>query len=248
MACSNQKPLRLKASGRTDRGLVRSQNEDDLYIDDDHRIYAVADGLGGLPEGSLASQLAVTSIRDYLEQDPQAEEIDYAALFNFINRRVQEEGARVSHEIGIGSTLTLAHIQGSTLNIAHVGDTGLLLFRDGNWIKLTVDHTMAQEMRDRLHPGENAYIPEYFSHTLTRCVGQAGILTPDVYTHDIAPGDRILLYSDGVTKVIQNDELRDLLKKATDPGAATEHIIRLGNERGGPDNITAIALFMDQDK
>lgn len=235
--------MHLLTYGQTDRGRQRSRNEDMLLVDDILRVYAVADGLGGLPRGALASNLAISSLEEYLRQ-AEPGELDYATMFNFINRRVHAEGKLVSEEIGIGTTLTVVKVIGAEISIGHVGDCTVYLFRGDVWTQLTTDHTMEQELRSRLAPGETAYIPEYFTHTLTRCIGQAESVETDVYRHPIGPGDRLLVCSDGVTKVATPAELHAMIRQADHPEIFIEELIRTGNDRGGPDNITGIAIFV----
>ncbi len=237
--------LRLHAFGQTDRGLVRRQNEDALLLDDQARLYAVADGLGGLPEGSVASTLATDSLKDFQQQHAWDAFPDFQAMFRYINERVVQRGLEINTELGIGTTLTAVHFLDDTLRIGHVGDTGVLLLRDRELQQLTRDHTMAQEMLDRLQPGDDPYIPEYYTHTLTRCIGQDGELQVDLETVVVQPGDRILLFTDGVTKTHEMDELGERLQKADSPEAFVRSIVEVANERGGPDNVTAIAIFLE---
>ncbi|MEM9227746.1 MAG: protein phosphatase 2C domain-containing protein [Verrucomicrobiota bacterium] len=138
----------MHSFGRSDRGLVRSENEDSFHIDEASAVFAVADGLGGLPEGSLASEVAVTELKNWLKQ-PIPAPIDYSHLFTQINDEVFKRGREISSELGIGTTLTVAHLQGKTLTAGHVGDTGLVIFKQDSWRQITQDHTMAQEMLDR---------------------------------------------------------------------------------------------------
>lgn len=243
MSMSESSLLRLRSFGLTDRGLVREQNEDAFFLDEAARLYAVADGLGGLPEGALASRIATDSMREYCERESWRDAPDFEAMFQFINTRVVEEGRNVHVELGIGTTLTAVHVAGETLRIGHVGDTGVLLLRGGELQQLTKDHTMAQEMLDRLGPEDDPYIPEYYSHTLTRCIGQEGELAVDAFSHSVAPGDRLLIFSDGVTKTHEEAELRQYLGQAPDPETFVRELIARANERGGPDNTTAIAIF-----
>lgn len=235
--------MHLLTYGQTDRGRQRSRNEDMFLVDDIQRVYAVADGLGGLPRGALASNLAISSLEEFLRRAPPGE-LDYPGLFNFINLRVYQEGRQVSVEMGIGTTLTVVKVLEGEIVVGHVGDCSLFRFRDNRWEQLTTDHTMEQELRSRLAPGENVYIPEYFTHTLTRCLGQGEEVEPDVYRHPIFKGDRFLLCSDGVTKTLTPAELHAQARAADHPEVLVEELIRIGNDRGGPDNITAIAVFV----
>lgn len=235
----------LRAFGQTDQGLMRSDNEDCLLVDHRRGIFAVADGLGGLPEGSMASEVAIKALADSLKQTPREATPDLPAIMERINRRVYEQGRIVASEMGIGTTLTLAHIQGRRLRIAHVGDSGLVVFNNRSWHQITRDHTMAQDMLDRLRPGEHAYIPEYFSHTLTRCIGQLASVESEFYEYELTEGDRILLFTDGVTKTMSLDEIHSDILHAAEPEPFVTRLIDIANDRGGPDNITAIAIFVE---
>ncbi len=238
--------MKLNSFGITDRGLVREKNEDALFLDRERQIFAVADGLGGLPRGAEASEMAIHLLSEIVNTHPADNGgIDFSAIYREINQRVHAEGRTGSAEIGMGTTLTTARVVGNALHIAHVGDSAIVRFRDRIYDQLTTDHTMEQEIRERLGPGEDAFIPDYFAHTLTRCIGQAEDLNADILQIEIEPGDRFLICSDGVTKVLRFPELARLAYEYEDPRRFVRDIITLGNNRGGPDNITAIALFFD---
>ena len=237
--------LSFRAYGQTDLGLMRERNEDAFLALPKQGFFAVADGLGGLPEGALASSLAIQCLQKWFEAPSRNGKADLRSLFNLANARVYDEGRVVSSEIGIGTTLTAFRIHRGQMDIAHVGDSGLYLFRKGEPArKLTTDHTMAEEMRARLAPGDNMYIPDYYNHTLTRCIGQAGEVDTDILAAAVKAGDRLLLYTDGVTKVFEEKEIAETAWEHDTPEELVEHIIKVGNERGGPDNITAVAIYL----
>lgn len=237
--------MQIKSYGQTDRGLIRETNEDAFWVDDRIRLYAVADGLGGLPRGAEASDLAIQLLRQMVQEAEIREENgDFSRIFREINERVYQQGRSDGAEIGMGTTLTSVRIMGSHMHIGHVGDTAIIRFRGNSADKITSDHTMEQEIRDRLQPGEDAFIPDYFAHTLTRCIGQADSLAADVLHLELVPGDRFLICSDGITKVLDISELSRLVQSASNPKSYIQSIIKLGNNRGGPDNLTAIALFV----
>lgn len=236
---------RFSTYGQSDIGLMREQNEDNFFIDDYRHVFAVADGLGGLPQGSLASEIAVKELSDYLNSVKTDKQLVLADVFKRINKSVFLKGRTVSEEMGIGTTLTVAQLENDALKIGHIGDSAIVLFREGSWKQLTRDHTMAQDMLDRLRPGEQAYIPDYYSHTLTKCIGQIAEVDADIFEHPVDPKDRILIFSDGVTKTMELDELHDRIFAADDPQTFVQEIIKTANERGGPDNVTAVAVFLD---
>lgn len=237
--------MKIRSFGQTDRGLVREKNEDAFICSEDRGVYAVADGLGGLPRGSEASELAIKLLAESIYAENTNGRLDLQTLYETINQRVFKEGQQYAGELGMGTTLTTAAITGANMMIGHVGDTAIFRFRDDQWDQLTIDHTMEQEIRDRLKPGEEAFIPDYFSHTLTRCIGQGKQIQTDVYHIEIEPGDRFLICSDGVTKTMQPEELARLINDCDTPEQFVNGVITLGNNRGGPDNITAIALFAE---
>jgi protein phosphatase len=234
----------FQAYAQTDRGLQRDRNEDAYLALPKHGFFAVADGLGGLPEGAVASMVAIEALQETITAPGRNGKIDFFELFNSINIRVHDEGRKISEDVGIGTTLTAVKLSKGHLEVGHVGDSGLMLFRPGQGGRqLTTDHTMAEEMRARLRPGDNMYIPDYYTHTLTRCIGQIGELEVDRFAVPVLAGDRLLLYTDGVTKVMEHDELTQQIWLDDNPEKFVERLIHLANQRGGPDNITAIAVY-----
>ena len=236
--------MNISSFGHSDKGKVRSCNEDMFLVDDSHCIYAVADGLGGLPGGKTASNLAIQYLEEAVSLQDFPDNMNYGELFDHINGKVHKEGLKIDREIGIGTTLTVLQFNSKDVIIGHVGDSAILLFRRNSWIQLTTDHTMEEEMRARLKPGEDAYIPEYFSHTLTRCIGQQGGLSTDVYKFTPRPGDRFLICSDGITKTMSEEEIHQESMATQTPKEMVMKLIEIANERGGPDNATCIAIFV----
>lgn len=237
----------LSSFGKTDVGLVRKHNEDHYLICDKCCVYAVADGLGGLPKGSLASELAIKELENILKEGLYStlEALPFDTIFARINDAIHQVGHTVDEHVGIGTTLTVAQCVGDKLYVGHVGDTEALVYRGEACFKLTKDHTMAQQILDGLKPGAAMpKIPPYFYHTLTRCLGPHATILTDMASFDLRKDDRILLISDGVSKVINEDELKKVSLKASEPKALCEQIIKIANTNGGPDNITAIAVFV----
>lgn len=237
--------IHIRSFGLTDQGLLRDDNEDALLVDDSHRIYAVADGLGGLPNGAVASGLAIEMLRDITAELAPESRVNFVELFERINRGVFVRGHDLSEHLGIGTTLTAVQLWNGHLRVGHVGDTGVIVFNVRSWRQLTHDHTMAQEMIDNLGPGEHAYIPEHYSHTLTRCIGQTDAVEVDVREESLEGGERILIFSDGVTKTHSMEELHEMILEASGPESFVRDVIATANQRGGPDNTTAIALFLE---
>lgn len=228
------------AFGATDKGLVREKNEDLFLIDLDHHLFAVADGLGGLPAGETASKLAIDSLASFSNQVP----IDFQNVFDRINKIVNQIGNTINTDFGIGTTLTAIQFHKNKLYAAHVGDSGLFHFTKNQWFQLTKDHTMAEEIKNNADPKNKGPIPEYYNHVLTQCLGKNDNLKPQIFEHILVPNDRFLLYSDGVTKAFSPDELHLLAYHSTTAEQFVKTIIKEANLRGGLDNVTAIAIFV----
>ncbi len=243
--------LKIKAYGKTDCGQARDKNEDAYWMGDAYHLYALADGLGGLPKGDIASQLALDTLASYMRQHSAALllsplGLDFKLLFATLNDAVYKKGQALGVPIGIGTTLSLVHIVNRSLHLAHVGDSGVYLLKHKVLQKLTHDHTLAQNILDGLRPGEPMPdIPDYFHHTLTRCLGHPEETKVDTLSLNLEGGERILLYTDGITKVFSEEDLAWRLHSFEGPEALVSSLIEEGNERGAPDNLTAIALFIE---
>ncbi len=238
--------MKISSFALTDVGKVRFVNEDAFLLDDDLHVYAVADGLGGLPEGALASSLAVRHLQETLRNQTSNGTHDYEQVFHFINQKVFEKGRKISDETGIGTTLTVVKLNDEEMTIGHVGDSSVFLFRADNCQQLTTDHTMEQEVIDRLGPGASIDTPAYYAHTLTRCIGQKDTIVTDILHHKLQAGDRILVCSDGISKTLSGDELLRELQAVATPEDFLRAVIQLvNNDHGGLDNSTGIAIFID---
>lgn len=237
--------MKISSFALTDVGKMRLENQDAFFIDDKLHLYAVADGLGGLPEGALASSLAVQHLQENFGNHSGNGIPDYKKLFYFINKKITDKGRKISEETGIGTTLTVVKLNGEEMAIGHVGDSSVFLFRADDCKQLTTDHTMEQEALKTLGPDEIASLPSYFAHTLTQCMGQKDNPIPEILNYNLETGDRILICSDGISKILVCDDLLQELKNTASPKDFMHGIVQLANARGGPDNATGIAIFID---
>jgi protein phosphatase len=238
--------MRIRTAALTDIGKVREENEDRFLLDDNLRLYAVADGIGGLAGGAEAAEEAVKQLSALSRALPAEGDWDYPAIIKAINVHVVSRGRTIDATFGIGTTLIVARLSNHSLQVAHVGDSGCFLHRDGALEKLTLDHTVENEMR-ALHGRAAAdHLSPRTRNALTRCVGQPKPPEVDFLTRSLKTGDRILLCSDGITRFIQERELAEIVGRATGPTEAMEEIIRLASERGGYDNATGVLVFVDE--
>lgn len=226
--------------GATNKGLVREYNEDAFLVNLKAKLFAVADGLGGLPAGEIASKLAIDSLNSIALENP----INFKDAFYNINKTINKTGNTINNEFGIGTTLTAIQFHDNKISCGHVGDSGLFLFTKTEWFKLTKDHTMAEDIKDNAgNLKDQLSIPDYYNHILTQCLGKNDNLEVQTFDYSFSSNNRFLLYSDGVTKAFQPSQLHDLAFQSRTAEDFVKTIIEQANDRGGVDNITAIAIF-----
>jgi protein phosphatase len=263
----------FEAAGKTDQGRVRKRNEDQFLIADltkslrvvqssmpsahpggivgvTGHLLAVADGMGGLAGGEIASGLTVETLAWFVArtmpwffrfQDGREPELE-AELVSAVEacRQAVAEAAAGTRFEEMGTTLTLAHVLWPRAYIVHLGDSRCYLHRDGHLKQLTRDHTIAQRAMDEgLITGEEAR-GTALGHTLWNCIGGGAVLSPDVYRATLQPGDELLLCTDGLTRKLTDARIAELLESAETPGAAVEGLVGAANAAGGEDNITVI--------
>ncbi|MDP0500934.1 MAG: serine/threonine-protein phosphatase [Verrucomicrobiota bacterium JB022] len=235
--------MKLTSFGISDIGHVRAQNEDRILLKDDLQVYAVADGLGGLPGGSLAAEMTVRNLEDWAREHLVGDKIEFPEIFERINEVVYAEGQRLHPNVGIGSTLTSIRLLGNTLHCGHVGDSAVYLIRRGYLSQLTEEHTLAAELQARMgkHWDE---IPDYFFHTLTRCIGQKDAVEVFTCEEVLQKGDRILLSTDGLTKVLTHKQILNSIEAHLSPEAAGRSLIEDALEAGAPDNVSLVLLYV----
>jgi serine/threonine protein phosphatase PrpC len=221
------------------------------------QLFLVADGMGGHQAGEQASSLAVLSIErfalDTLKwffhlEGPEEQNVlaEFQTALHQADQALFHEAARRPEWRGMGTTLTMAYRLDSDLFVIHVGDSRCYLHRDGRLTCLTRDHTLTDELvrRGAIEPEEAAHHP--YRHIITNCVGgtEEGV---DVEARklELAPGDVILLCSDGLTEMVKDDAIAAVLHEEDDPRRACERLIAMANAAGGKDNITVVVARFD---
>jgi len=240
--------MKLHTHGLTDTGLLRPQNEDAYLIDRDRGLCAVADGLGGLPGGALASRRSLELLVELIDgRRDRGEPIALEQVVMEISETVRAEGWAAHPLTGMATTLTAGCLEGDALRLAHAGDSAAYLERDGALAKLTVDHTMEQELLEKHGPNAKRGMPAHFPHTLTRCVGQNETLDVDIAVHPLRDADRLLWCTDGVTKVLPDATIAEILQGEPSPESVSERLRAAAYERGAPDNIALVVAFAETD-
>ena len=241
--------MHFTCAARTDVGVVRSGNEDNYLMLSDRGIFIVADGMGGHAAGEVASEMAVRiasreigSVRGLTE--PQVGERIRGAI-RVANDAIFERTLAEHDKRGMGTTATVLVLMRGRYLVGQVGDSRAYLLRDGYFTQLTKDHSYVQEQVDAgLLTPEQARVHPY-SNVITRCVGASVDVVPDIYFGTLAPGDIVLLASDGLTGMLEDELLVKILSSEGDPQSWVDKMIAEANRRGGLDNITAIVVRID---
>ncbi len=241
--------MHFTCAARTDVGIVRSGNEDNYLMLSDRGVFIVADGMGGHAAGEVASEMAVRitsqaigSVRG-LTDDAASERVRTA--IRQANEAIVERTLSEHDKRGMGTTVTVLVLMPHRYLIGQVGDSRAYLHRDGRLQQVTKDHSYVQEQVDAglLTPDQARVHP--YSNVITRCVGAGMDVTPDLYFGSLTPGDVLLLASDGLTGMIEDEQLGRILLSDGGPQAWVDRMISEANRRGGLDNITAIVVRID---
>jgi protein phosphatase len=228
-----------RSAALTDTGRKRRRNEDSFISEPP--LFAIADGMGGAQAGEVASRLAADALREH-EVGGTAEE-RLVALVQEANRRVYERQATDQSASGMGTTVTVALIEGDEVVLGHVGDSRAYRFRDGDLQQLTEDHSLVQELlKDgRLTPEEARVHPQ--QAVITRALGTDPDVDVDTFRVDARAGDVFLLCSDGLSGMVGDDVIRDLVdQNLGDLDAVARSLVDAANAGGGEDNITVVCF------
>jgi PPM family protein phosphatase len=226
---------------KTDTGRQRHANEDSYFAR--APLFAVADGMGGAQAGEVASRIAAGAFEkrsQVSEGEPaegQLEEIAQAA-----NRQIHQLAQEDSSRAGMGTTLTSALVRGDEVSFGHVGDSRAYVLRDGKLKRLTKDHSLVEELRrqGRLTEEEAEEHPQ--RSIITRALGPEPSVNVDTMTFPARDGDVFLLCSDGLTTMVSDDEIREILVESRSLRSAVGKLVDAANRGGGRDNITAVAF------
>lgn len=238
----------IEASGLSDPGCVRTNNEDYYLVSPSIGLYVVADGMGGAQAGEEASKLAADTVQDILSQavsKAAGGKVDTATLvsaFEDANRRVMDKAATDASLDGMGTTLVVAIEAGDELLIASVGDSRAYVFENGSLKTITQDQTWVNEVGRRLGLDEESLKSHPMRHVLTMAIGVSEELRVHTYTLKPAPGTQVLLCSDGLHGVASEEDLTSALASSEPLAAKCATLVAAARAKGGPDNITAVLL------
>jgi len=235
--------LTLRSTILSDPGLVRSNNEDAGIAGD--RLLAVADGMGGLPAGEVASEIVIGILAEVAPPAaPEAAQAMLRAAISTANNQIRAAIGADPERDGMGTTVTAAILAGAELVLAQVGDSRCYLLRDGRLRQLTRDDTFVQELVDQgiLTPEQARRHPQ--RSLVTRAV-QGHDAPPAIAVLTLAAGDRLLLCSDGLSDYVDDTAIATTLSGYPDRQQCAEQLVKLAHQAGAPDNVTVALADVD---
>jgi len=245
--------LRIRVGKKTSIGNYRDNNEDRLFVDENRWLYLVADGMGGQVAGEQASQLAVDLIPEELRTlesttaEPETVRQAVRQAVVAANEAILAQGIADPSMQNMGTTVVLALLRGHRIFVAHIGDSRAYLFRKGLIDAVTTDHNLAQALYEAKTITKEELKTHRFKHVLWKYLGskEAGD-GPDIKEFEVRVGDRVLLATDGLTGVVEDELLLEEVYKLDDPQKTAERLVELALEQGSKDNITCVVLYIEE--
>jgi serine/threonine protein phosphatase PrpC len=250
--------MKQQAYGKTDTGLKRTHNEDNYVIVEDLGLYLVADGMGGHNAGEVASRTAINTIVKFIRRcsvDSQltwpfgidgniseAENMILTAV-RLANKELCQLAAREPNFSGMGTTVAGVFLDGEKVCVVNVGDSRIYRIRGNEILQLTVDHSWVSEQLQKKLITEEEARNHRWKNVITRALGNRNSVEIDVNTVEVAPGDWLLLCTDGLSGMVKDEEIKEIVCSVEgNLELACSTLIQKANEYGGLDNITLILI------
>jgi serine/threonine protein phosphatase PrpC len=249
---------RIRCAAKTDVGPQRDHNEDCFFVNEADQLYLVADGMGGHAAGEVASKMAADIVSSFFRKsaggdvtwpfkvDPELPLVEnrLACAVKLASHHIFLDARADLARRGMGTTIVAAAIEHARIHIAHVGDSRCYRIREGEITRLTRDHTLLEEFK-KFNPDMSEEEEKTFGHrsVLNRALGVRAEVEVDLQRHDLAPGDRYVLCSDGLSGPVDEWSMLAVIAGAGDDlDAAVTELIDRANKTGGTDNVTVILL------
>lgn len=242
-----QQVVQFEYFGLSDIGLKRTTNEDFWQVNPLSKVIAIADGMGGRLGGEIASHEAIENLmtlidrhRPCLEECPKEQyEKTLRQILSKVNELVYIHSLRDIHLEGMGTTLSVLHFCHQKAWLFHIGDSRIYRFRKGRLYRLTQDHSLATQLKKRFKESDMVYT---YRHILTNALGCRPYVEPDVADIPYAKEDIFVLCSDGLTNMVSDEDIRDILNTGATLQESGNILISLANSRGGTDNATVVLV------
>lgn len=235
----------MRCAAETNRGLVRKQNQDRFLADPDRGLFVICDGMGGHKAGEVAAQIAVDTVSElFFPGRGTGQQVSdmLADAIHAANRSIHEQAKSCEEYSDMGTTVIAACLDQDTIYAASVGDSAMFLIHQEMIEKVTQDHTLTEQLFQEGLLEETERSHHRFRHILTRAVGTEPTVDVDVHSRAVVSGDYILLGSDGLTDLVEQSEIQEIVASEKDVENIMESLMTLALSRGGPDNITLIII------
>lgn len=251
--------MHLEVAGRTDVGMKRDHNEDNFLLLPEENVFCVADGMGGHSSGEVASQIAITEIAEFFKMTSEDDEVTWpfkmdkarsydenriSVAIKLANVRIFEMSRRNSNQRGMGTTVVALYCKGKEAFIAHVGDSRVYRYiaAEQRLTQITEDHSLLNDYirAKRLSPEEIETFPH--KNVIVRALGMKDNVIVDVSRVKPSENDTFLLCSDGLSGMINDGQMQEILRRESDLEQATEKMIAGANAAGGVDNVTCVLV------
>ncbi len=238
----------------TDKGLARRENQDSFHLEISHAVTqavcVVCDGMGGAKSGNIASQIAADAFMDEIRfqakpgMSPRGIRTSLASAVAAANKRVFEKAQSDSAFYGMGTTLVGAAVSRNSALIVNVGDSRAYLADADGITQITRDHSLIEDLIARKELSREEAKAHPSKNLITRALGTEAAVIPDLFAVDLKEGDFLLFCTDGLTNVVDDQEILFEILHGGDPASCCERLKNMANERGGPDNITIILVHI----
>jgi protein phosphatase len=249
--------MKIRYAAKTDVGMKRTHNEDYFSLIEDEQLFLVADGMGGHASGEVASKMAAETISEFYQRTKDEEatwpfKMDRSLSYienrlvcsvKLANLRIYETSCRDIRYKGMGTTIVSCLICGDKIYVGHVGDSRCYRVRDTDIIQLTRDHSLLEDYKEA-KPDMTEEEERNFPHknVITRALGMRETVQVDIRSHPIVSGDTYVLCSDGLSGMITDEQIRDIVSGAKSLERAVAELVDAANRQGGTDNITTLLL------
>ena len=249
--------LAVEVAGKTDIGCVRENNEDNFGYDSRHGIFVVCDGMGGQAAGEVAIKMAVDVMLRYFREahngngfhlhgnsltSPSPIARSLANALRLANETIFAAGESEVGHMRMGSTAVAAVVRGHSLAIGHVGDSRIYLVRQGSIQQLTQDHSLVMEQVRLRYISREEASTSAMQNVILRALGTEPEVQADVEDLIVMPGDTLLMTSDGLTRLVNDNDILEMIVASSNIQEACNKLVQAAKHNGGDDNITCLIL------
>ena len=250
--------MKIRYAAKTDVGMKRTHNEDYFSLIEDEQVFLVCDGMGGHASGEVASKMAAETVGEFFQRTRADEDATWpykmdrslsymenrlAVAIQLANLRIYEASSRDLRYKGMGTTCVSSLISGEKIHVAHAGDSRCYRIRDGKIQQLTRDHSLLEDYKEA-KPDMTEEEEKAFPHknVITRALGMRETIQVAIGSHQIASGDTFLLCTDGLSGMVDDPKMLEIITHAKSLERAVAELVDAANRNGGVDNITTLLI------